>query len=73
MDEELIKQLSRLESNKIIQDKEKQILNILLDGNITFGVAKNIIQKVEAKLFSNGNTYLARTQLENVFPQTNNH
>ena len=69
MNEEYRCQLSQSDKENILQNKEKQILNILLEGNTTFGMAKNIIQRVEAKLFSNGNTYLTRTQLENVFPQ----
>ncbi len=73
MNEEYRCQLSQSDKENILQNKEKQILNILLEGNTTFGMAKNIIQRVEAKLFSNGNTYLTRTQLENVFPQTNSY
>ena len=54
MNEEYRCQLSQSDKENILQNKEKQILNILLEGNTTFGMAKNIIQRVEAKLFSNG-------------------
>lgn len=52
----------------LIESKKQQIEKILMEDDITFGVAKSIIQAVEADLLGDGNTFLNKSSLKNVLP-----
>ena len=52
----------------LIESKKQQIEKILMEEDITFGVAKTVIQAVEADLLGNGNTFLNKSALKNVLP-----
>ena len=52
----------------LIESKKNQIKEILMEGDITFGMAKSIIQAVEVDILSNGNTFLNKSKLTSVFP-----
>lgn len=60
--------MEKTEEIKLIEKKEKQIKNILLEDNITFGMAKRLIQRIEVELLQEGDTYLRKTNLKNVPP-----
>ena len=59
--------LNREDSITLIENKKQQIKEILESEDITYGMAKRIIQKVEADL-EGGNTFLNRSKLKNVSP-----
>ena len=52
----------------LIECKKQQIEKILMEADMTFGMAKTVIQAVEADLLGNGNTFLNKSALENVLP-----
>lgn len=52
----------------IMEEKEKQIFEILIEGDITFGMAKSIIERIEADLMKKGDTFLKQSKLNNVSP-----
>lgn len=56
------------EKTELMRKKEQQIMDILLGESMTFGMAKSIIQRVEVDLLNNGNTFLCKSELKNVFP-----
>lgn len=60
--------MTRDEKIEFMRKKEQQIMDILLEEDMTFGMAKSIIQRVEADLLNNGNTFLYKSDLKNVFP-----
>ena len=53
----------------LIESKKQQIEKILMEEDITFGVAKTIIQSIEADLFRDGDAFLNKSSLKNVFPR----
>lgn len=50
----------------IMEEKEKKIFDILTEGDITFGMAKSIIERIEADLMKKGDTFLKQSRFENV-------
>ena len=54
---------------ELIEDKIQQIEKILMEEDITFVVAKTIIQSIEADLFRDGDAFLNKSSLKNVFPR----
>ena len=59
---------NRGDSITLIESKKQQIKEILESEDITYGMAKTIIQKVEAELLEGGNTFLNKSKLKNVSP-----
>lgn len=55
----------------LIEDKKRQIMEILCDEDITFGMARTILNAIEAEFLKNGNTFLNRAMFKNVFPCRN--
>lgn len=51
-----------------IEGMAQQIKKILTNADVTFGVAKAVIQKVEAELLEDGDTFLSKSELKNVLP-----
>ncbi len=60
--------MEKEQKEKLFEEKKRQILKILDAEDITYGMAKSIIQAVEAELMEKGNTFLSRSMLKNVFP-----
>ena len=56
------------DSTSLVEDKKQQIEKILTEGDITFGMAKTIIQSIEADLLRDGSTFLNKSMLKNVLP-----
>lgn len=56
------------EKKKLMEEKEQQIRDILMEGDITFGMARSIVQRIEAGLLREGDTYLMKTRLTDVSP-----
>lgn len=54
------------EVKELMIEKEKMIKEILTDGTVTYGMAKSIIQRVEAELLREGATYLKQVNYRNV-------
>lgn len=52
----------------IMEEKEKKIFDILTEGDITFGMAKSIIERIEADLMKKGDTFLKQSKLNSVSP-----
>lgn len=57
-----------LDKEALIESKKQQIENILLEGDITFGIAQTIIHAIEADLLKDGSTFLNKSGLKNVLP-----
>lgn len=53
---------------KLYEEKERQIKNILIDENMTYGMAKHIIQRIEADLSKEGEMFLRGSLLKNISP-----
>ena len=69
MREEMIDAKKYTDKAELIEDKIQQIEKILMEEDITFGVAKTIIQSIEADLFRDGDAFLNKSSLKNVFPR----
>lgn len=52
----------------LIESMKQRIEKMLMEEVSTFGVAKSIIQAVEADLLGDGNTFLNKSALKNVLP-----
>jgi len=52
----------------LIESKKQQIKEILQAEDITYGMAKTIIQRVEAELLGGGDTFLNKSKLKDVSP-----
>lgn len=57
-----------MDREALIESKKQQIENILLEGDITFGIAQTIIHAIEADLLKDGSTFLNKSGLKNVLP-----
>lgn len=64
--------MNKEEKIALIEEKEAQIMAILKEGNLTFKMAKSIIQRVGVKIMEAGDTYLNDSAFENVSPPNNN-
>ena len=53
---------------KLFEVKTQQIKEILESEDITYGMAKMIIQKVEAELLKSGDIFLNRSKFKNISP-----
>ena len=53
---------NEMEKREIMIQKEKRILDILSDGDCSYGMAKSIIQRVEEKWRKTGNAYLPESK-----------
>lgn len=56
------------DTEALIENKKQQIKEILESEDITYGMAKAIIQRAEAELIEGGNTFLNKSKLKNVSP-----
>lgn len=56
------------DTGALIESMKQRIEKMLMEEDITFGVAKSIIQAVEADLLGDGNTFLNKSALKNVLP-----
>lgn len=52
----------------LIEDRTQQIVKILESEDITYGMAKQIIQRVEAELLKCGDTFLSQVNFKKVSP-----
>lgn len=52
----------------LIETKTQQIKEILESEDITYGMAKTIIQRVEAELLKSGDIFLNMSKFKNVSP-----
>lgn len=52
----------------LIEDRTQQIVKILESEDITYGMAKQIIQRVEAELLKCGDTLLSQANFKKVSP-----
>lgn len=59
---------NREDSTRLLESKKQQIKEILESEDITYGMAKAIIQRVEAELLEGGDTFLNKSKLKNVSP-----
>ena len=50
----------------LIKKKEDEIKKILMDDSITYGMAKTILNRLEAELLREGETFLRKTKYKNV-------
>lgn len=53
---------------KLFEVKTQQIKEILETEDITYGMAKMIIQNVEAELLKSGDIFLNRSKFKNISP-----
>lgn len=53
---------------KLFEVKTQQIKEILESEDITYGMARMIIQKVEAELLKSGDIFLNRSKFKNISP-----
>ncbi len=53
---------------KLFEVKTQQIKEILESEDITYGMAKMILQKVEAELLKSGDIFLNRSKFKNISP-----
>jgi len=53
---------------KLFEVKTQQIKKILESEDITYGMAKMILQKVEAELLKSGDIFLNRSKFKNISP-----
>lgn len=53
---------------KLFEVKTQQIKEILESEDITYGMARMIIQKVEAELLESGDIFLNRSKFKNISP-----
>lgn len=53
---------------KLFDAKAQQIKEILESEDITYGMARMIIQKVEAELLKSGDIFLNRSEFKNISP-----
>ena len=51
---------------KLFEVKTQQIKEILESEDITYGMAKMILQKVEAELLKSGDIFLNRSKFKNI-------
>mgnify|MGYP006968306236 CR=1 FL=1 len=52
----------------LVENRTQQIVKILESEDITYGMAKQIIQRVEAELLKSGDTLLSQTKFKKVSP-----
>jgi hypothetical protein len=52
----------------LVEDRTQQIVKILESEDITYGMAKQIIQRVEAELLKSGDTFLSQAKFKKVSP-----
>lgn len=56
------------EKKELIEAKTQQIIEILESEDITYGMAKTIIQSVEAEFLKSGDIFLNMSKFKNVSP-----
>ena len=54
-------------TEELMEKKENQIKEILMSDDISYGMAKSIIHKIEAELLEKGNAFLNGSKLKNAF------
>lgn len=64
--------MTREEKIALIEEKEAQIMAILKEGNLTFKMAKSIIQRVGCKIMNEGDTFLNNSAFKDVSPSSDN-
>lgn len=56
---------------RIIEEKEEQIKEILQDERLTYGAALSIIRRIEADILKDGDTFLRSVPFKNISPRKN--
>lgn len=54
---------------RIKASKEEQIMSILLDENLSYGMVMDIVDRVVANLRRDGDTYLRKTKIVCISPK----